>query len=98
MKDNLQGVPPEGIQRWVELFSRDQSVVIYNLEPLRRNWPVEWRDLSMQGIQRLIAVPFREEGRLVGFIGVDNPRYSIEDDAQIRLLAYFLAMRRQLTG
>ena len=95
MKDSLQGVPPEGIQRWVELFSRDQSVVIYNLEPLRRNWPVEWRDLSMQGIQRLIAVPFREEGRLVGFIGVDNPRYSIEDDAQIRLLAYFLAMRRQ---
>ena len=94
MRDSLQCVPPEGMRRWMERFANNQSVVIYNLEALRKNWPVEWEDLSKQGIQRLIAVPFREKGRLVGFIGVDNPRYSIEDDAQIRLLSYFLALRR----
>ena len=72
-----------------------RSIIIYNKEPLRKIAPLEWEMLTSQDIQRLIAVPLMEEGRVVGFIGVDNPRYAIEDDTQVRVLASFLVVRFQ---
>lgn len=91
--DNLQSVSPRALQRWMDMFARDQSVYILNLDILREEHPEEWQVLSDQGIARLIAVPLRSDGRTVGFIGVDNPRYSIRDDSQIRVLAHFLLNR-----
>ena len=35
----------------------------------------------------------RDNGRLVGFVGVDNPRYCIQDDSQVRALAGVLIIR-----
>ena len=35
-------------------------------------------------LRRLIASPLRRGGRLVGFVGVDNPRTGIHDDTQVR--------------
>lgn len=35
----------------------------------------------------------RSNGRTVGFVGVDNPRTSIHDDAQLRVLGSFLLTR-----
>ena len=94
-KDGLQQVPPEAMSRWMSLFLKDKSVIIYNKEPLKAVSPLEWEMLSRQDIQRLIAVPLMEDGRVVGFIGVDNPRYAIEDDTQVRVLASFLVVRFQ---
>ena len=91
--ENLQQVPPGPLGRWMERFGRDEPVTILNLDSLREESPEEWSILSAQGIQRLIAVPLREETRTVGFIGVDNPRYSIQDDSQARVLSYFLVNR-----
>lgn len=88
--DNLQEVTPEEICRWMDLFEKDESVFIYNMEPLKETSPLEWEALTKQGIQRLIAVPLRKDGKTVGFIGVDNPHYSIQDDSQVRVLASIL--------
>ncbi len=90
---NLQDVPPEATARWVSLFDQDRSVIIYNLETLRESSPMEWQILQAQDIQRLIAVPIRDEHTTIGFIGVDNPRYAIHDDSQVRVLSYFLLNR-----
>lgn len=90
---NLQNVSPEAIARWMELFRTNRSVMIYNLDTLRKSDPLEWEDLHAQGITRLIAVPLRMDDRTIGFLGVDNPRYSIHDDSQIRVLSYFLVNR-----
>lgn len=90
---NLQDVPPQALRRWMDAFERDQSVYILNLDALQEKQPDEWQVLADQGITRLIAVPLRSEGRTVGFIGVDNPRYSIRDDSQIRVLTHFLINR-----
>ena len=32
-------------------------------------------------------------GKIIGFVGVDNARYSIHDDSQVRVLSHFLADR-----
>ena len=92
-KGNLQKVAPEAIRRWMEAFDRDETIVLLNLAPLQQTSPLEWEALHSQGIQRLLAVPIREGGVTVAFIGVDNPRYCIRDDAQIRVLASFLLAR-----
>ncbi len=94
-KENLQMIPPEAMTRWLELFMSRGSIIIYNKEPLKKIAPLEWEILESQDIQRLIAVPLMEEGRIVGFIGVDNPRFAIEDDTQVRVLASFLVVRFQ---
>lgn len=92
-KHRLQYVAPEALQRWRPIFENNEAVILMNIEPLKETAPLEWKILKRQEIQRLIAVPIRDNGRLVGFVGVDNPRYSIHDDSQIRVLAAFLLMR-----
>lgn len=95
-KDSLQEVSQEALHRWMELFARNESVIMHNLKPLQKSSPQEWLDLSRQNIQRLIAVPMISDGgEIEGFIGVDNPRYAIRDDAQVRVLACFLLNRYQ---
>lgn len=95
-KDSLQEVSQKALHRWMELFARNESVIMHNLKPLQKSSPQEWLDLSRQNIQRLIAVPMISDGgEIEGFIGVDNPRYAIRDDAQVRVLACFLLNRYQ---
>lgn len=92
-KDNLQQVPPEGVARWLEAFRVHGSVILYNLDPLRKKNPLEWEILNSQGIQRVISVPLMSGGQVAGFLGVDNPRYAIQDDTQVRVLASFMMVR-----
>lgn len=92
-KHGLQNVTEEVLERWLPFFENNESVILLNIEPLREIHPLEWELLNRQGIQRLIAVPIRNNGRTIGFLGVDNPRYCIHDDSQIRVLAGFLLTR-----
>lgn len=91
--ENLQQVPPGALQRWMDQFAHDRSIYIWNLDTVREQNHEEWEVLSAQNITRLIAVPVRDDGCTVGFIGVDNPRKSIRDDSQIRVLSNFLVTR-----
>lgn len=77
----------------MEAFHAQGSVTLYNLTPLQTSSPLEWEILNNQGIQRVIAVPLMSTGQVAGFIGVDNPRYAIDDDTQIRVLASFMMVR-----
>ncbi len=92
-RDTLQGLPRDLVRRWLDHFDRDESVVIPDLEELRASSPDEYRVLSRQGIRRLVAVPVHRKGRLVSFLGVDNPRHCMGDDALIRMLVFFLTYR-----
>lgn len=95
-REHLQNVPPDALERWMHLFEQQRSILIYNLEPLQKTSPLEWQTLHQQGIQRLIAVPLLDNSQVIGFIGVDNPRRSIHDDSQARVLASFLVTRFRL--
>lgn len=90
---NLQQVPPVVLRRWMDQFSHNRTICILNLDVIREQSPKEWEILHAQNITRLIAVPLRDNDRTIGFIGVDNPRKSIRDDSQIRVLAHFLITR-----
>lgn len=90
---NLQQISQDYIARWIPYFEKNESIILLNLESIKDDWPKEYSILLCQDVQRLIVVPIRDEGNTIAFIGVDNPRYSIHDDTQIRVLATFLLLR-----
>lgn len=92
-KEKLQGVPASDLQRWIDLLSRNDSVIIPNLEEVRETSPREWETLQAHGIRRLIVTPIYQGGHLSGFLGVNNPRHCIMDDAFVRMLTLFVAGR-----
>ena len=88
-----QRVPQAALERWLRLFRQNCSVILSNLDTLRYSSPAEWEMLVEQDIARLIAVPVLLDGALAAFIGIDNPRYSVQDDTQVRILSCFLINR-----
>lgn len=73
--ENLRDLPVSLIDQWVESFSRGDAVIIENVADLvEQGRADEYEVLAAQGIESLVAVPLESEGRLVGYLGADDPR------------------------
>ncbi len=72
-KDNLQNVPPEVCEGWYRAFADDKCVVIDDTEDVRTKNPLQYEMLKQQNISSITVVPLYEDGRVIGFYGVDNP-------------------------
>ncbi len=90
--EELRTVAPEVLERWMELFRKERSVMIFNLEKVRERNLKEWEVLSRLNISRIMAVPVWIHEEILGFVAVENPRYSIQDDSQAKVLANFLTI------
>lgn len=109
--ENLQTVPVDVVARWVDSFEdQEQNTIILigdvdalKDDPTRR---LEYDCLHPQGIKSLIAVPIFINGKLHGFLGIDNPRshkdaltlstqltYIIANELQKRLLTEALTKK-----
>jgi GAF domain-containing protein len=90
---SLQRLPMReaGYGRWLEAFLRDEAI-----GGAVRTFPEEERPLlEAQEIQSLLVVPIRVEGRLWGFLGVDDCEreraFTLEEEALLREVAEALA-------
>lgn len=72
-KDNLQNVPPEVCEGWYRAFADDKCVVIDDTEDVKTKNPLQYEMLKQQDISSITVVPLYEDGRVIGFYGVDNP-------------------------
>lgn len=87
-KDNLQKIPVEIIASWLEAFERDG---IYFMEDVGQVKGTElYAMMQQQNIQRLLAVPLRRETRIIGFLGVDNPREHSHDPTLLSSIQFFV--------
>ena len=87
-KDNLQNVPVEIIASWLEAFERDG---IYFMEDVGQVKGTElYALMQQQNVQRLLAVPLRRETRIIGFLGVDNPREHSHDPTLLSSIQFFV--------
>lgn len=87
-KDNLQKVPVEIIASWLEAFERDG---IYFMEDVGQVKGTElYAMMQQQNVQRLLAVPLRRETRIIGFLGVDNPREHSHDPTLLSSIQFFV--------
>ena len=78
-KDILQKVPLSSIDWWMQVFSRNEVILIRDLEDIRLQYPMVYALLKPQNVTRLAAGPVCIEGKVVGFLGVDNPDRNMMD-------------------
>lgn len=72
-KENLQNLPPEICAGWYQKFSVGKQIVLKDLEDIRQSDPIVYETLKRQDIHSVVVVPLYDDGRIIGFYGVDNP-------------------------
>lgn len=88
-KDNLQEVPMEMVSSWMDSFQKHGLFYIPDIE--EEQGKPYYETLKMQDITRLLAVPLNSDGKIIGFLGVDNPRLHYEDHTLLSSIQYFLS-------
>lgn len=98
-KENLQAVPVEVVALWVDIFKNQEKkiTIIEDVDalkddPARR---IEYDCLHPQGIKSLITVPIFTDGKLHGFLGVDNPHAHMDAPELLTQLTYIAANELQ---
>ncbi|NLW69502.1 MAG: diguanylate cyclase, partial [Eubacteriaceae bacterium] len=74
VKDSLQNVPISMMEHWIKAFRESDSFAIDDISALPEERSGERDLLLAQGISSLFAVALHAQGKLIGFIGIDNPR------------------------
>lgn len=72
-KDMLQDEPLSTIEAWLREFREGKTVIIYDLEEIKEINPTVYAGLKPQNITSLITSAILDGGKIIGFIGVDNP-------------------------
>lgn len=86
-REILQNLPVSFLSWWIELFEKNELVMIGDLEEIRAEYPAAYAVLKPQKIERLAAGPIYFDGKLVGFFGVHNP-----DPEMMTLIASLLKL------
>ncbi len=91
-KDNLQNLPADICANWYKNFQIGRHIIINKLEDIRESDPLQYENLKRQNISSLIVVPLYDEGKIIGFYGVDNPPEKSLDYASdmLQIMAYFI--------
>lgn len=92
-QDFLQDVPLSAIDWWLSMFSQDQVTIIPDLEDIRAQYPESYAILKPQDISCLAVGPIKAEGKIIGFIGVDNPDRQMMAmiESFLNVIGYFTA-------
>lgn len=86
--ENLQEVPSALIPEWMENFYNDLPYYISNIEDHKN---AKFYDLIKdQNITRLITVPLNKNGKVMGFVGVDNPERFYDDATLLSSIQFFI--------
>ena len=98
--ENLQTVPVDVVARWVDSFEdQEQNTIIFigDVDALKDDptHRLEYDCLHPQGIKSLIAIPIFINGKLHGFLGIDNPRSHKDALTLLTQLTYIIANELQ---
>lgn len=72
-RELLQEEHLDSVSWWMKEFEKDNVVIIHDLEDIRDKYPSCYALLKPQDITTLAVGPITSEGRVIGFLGVDNP-------------------------
>ena len=64
--------------------------MVLNLDSIRKDCPEVWEIMSRRGTRRLLAAPVKKDKKIVGLIGIDNPRHCHKDVSELCIMAYLL--------
>lgn len=87
---HLQNVPLEELSQWIEMYEQKGEFYIASLEQEVSKDAIQYKKLSAQNITSLVTAPMRKEGKITGFIGVDNPKIHLNDPDLLKSITYFI--------
>lgn len=79
-KDILQNESLELVDYWIEMFKQKKPIIISDVEAIKKEYPQMYATLKPQNISSLLSAPIYLHGRLIGFLGIDNPVYLWEEE------------------
>ncbi|MBR5442265.1 MAG: GGDEF domain-containing protein [Clostridia bacterium] len=88
--DMLQNIPLEVIDSWIHKFKETGMFFITSLDKDVDKDSDTYRILEMQQIESLIAVPLIENGVIIGFLGIDNPKVNCDDLTLLSSATFFI--------
>ena len=92
--ENLRNVPIQIIQTWIDMFHERGMFYISDLDREKDKEDARaYEVLKAQNINSLIAVPFKKNGVVTGFFGVDNPREHYRDFELLSSIQFFIMNR-----
>ena len=92
--ENLRNVPIQIIQTWIDMFHERGMFYISDLDREKEKEDARaYEVLKAQNINSLIAVPFKKNGVVTGFFGVDNPREHYRDFELLSSIQFFIMNR-----
>lgn len=89
-KQLLTNLDIKELKNWFLLFKQKGFIIIDDVEDIKEEHPMEYEILKPQKIKSLMASSLKEDDKIIGFIGVDNPRKAVGDTSLLTSLSYFL--------
>lgn len=86
----LSNLPVNVIERWLTYFKKQGEFYINSLDEVVSKDSEEYRLLTIQGIESLMAAPLISNNHLVGFLGVDNPHCYTDSLLLLQSVAAFV--------
>ena len=88
--DNLQNVPIELIDHWIRQFKSTGHFYLSSLDSHDKQNGPEYAVLAAQNIDSLMATPLYDDGKIIGFLGIDNPKAYTSDFSLLESITYFI--------
>ena len=100
-KEKLQHLPMTVMSFWLNAFRQQRYIDIPDVNALDESRSEERETLADQGIRSLVAVPLWRDGKLIGFLGIDDPRQEHQRVDRLAAIGDYLAVmltRRDLNA
>lgn len=96
-KNELQNLPATVISTWMKNFENNNVYYIEDVESEKGTGVYEI--IKTHGVKSMLEMPLIKEHRIVGFLGIDNPKEHYNDSTLLPSIQYFvtnsLAMKKQ---
>lgn len=86
----LQNLSLALIEHWISECEIKGELYIEYVNKILNKEGLEHQILAGQGIKKLIIAPLRENDKIIGFIGVNNPTININDLSLLKSVTFFV--------
>jgi diguanylate cyclase (GGDEF)-like protein len=92
--ENLRQLDFDVVKIWIERFQYNENVIIRNLEDIKDSDPAMYDCLKPQDITRLATCKLEDNGKIIGFYGVDNPPEKMLENiaTMLQIMGHFITM------
>ncbi len=98
--DFLKNIDVSYISNWMEEFDHSDSIIVNSVfEELPKD-SVLYKYLTINYVEKILAVPLRDNGNIIGFVGVYNPEQYSKDITLLHSISsviYSEILRRKLS-